>query len=48
MAISERVADKEKLRGGVRFIESIPRNKLGKILRHHLVAKLQSELNCAI
>ncbi|XP_046636731.1 4-coumarate--CoA ligase-like 7 [Daphnia pulicaria] len=45
---NERVADKEKLRGGVRFIESIPRNKLGKILRHHLVAKLQSELNGAI
>ncbi|XP_046636730.1 4-coumarate--CoA ligase-like 7 [Daphnia pulicaria] len=45
---NEKVVDDERLRGGVRFIESIPRNKLGKILRHHLVAKLQSELNGAI
>jgi acyl-coenzyme A synthetase/AMP-(fatty) acid ligase len=40
--ISERVVDHEQLRG-VRFIENIPRNKLGKIQRHQLVAKLQGE-----
>ena len=41
--ISERVVDHEQLRGGVRFIENIPRNKLGKIQRHQLVAKLQGD-----
>jgi len=30
---NELVVDEEKLRGGVRFIEKIPRNELGKIVR---------------
>lgn len=32
----ERCADKMKLRGGVRFIPQIPRNRYGKILKHRL------------
>ena len=31
--IAELVIDEEKLRGGVRFIDKIPRNELGKIVR---------------
>ena len=30
------VIDEEKLRGGVRFIDKIPRNELGKIVRPEL------------
>lgn len=37
----ERVIDVEQLRGGIRFIENIPRNKAGKIMRHQLVANIQ-------
>lgn len=33
----ERVMDEEKLRGGVRFIDKIPRNDLGKIVRPELM-----------
>ena len=33
----ERVIDEEHLRGGVRFVEKIPRNDLGKIVRHLLM-----------
>jgi len=33
---NELVVDEEKLRGGVRFIEKIPRNELGKIMRPNL------------
>lgn len=29
--------DEEKLRGGVRFIDNIPRNDLGKIVRPELM-----------
>jgi len=36
----ERVIDEEKLRGGVRFIDKIPRNELGKIMRPQLVKLL--------
>ena len=32
--------DEEKLRGGVRFIEKIPRNDLGKIVRQELMKLL--------
>lgn len=39
----ERVVDEEQLRGGVRFIERIPRNKFGKVVRHQLVANLHCE-----
>lgn len=34
--ILERVIEEEKLRGGIRFIEEIPRNELGKIMRQTL------------
>ena len=34
--------DEEKLRGGIRFIEEVPRNSSGKIVRSTLV-KLLSE-----
>ncbi|KAK4025575.1 hypothetical protein OUZ56_014636 [Daphnia magna] len=40
---NERVVDEEQLRGGVRFIERIPRNKFGKVVRHQLVANLHCE-----
>jgi acyl-CoA synthetase (AMP-forming)/AMP-acid ligase II len=33
---NERVAEEEKLRGGIRFIDKIPRNDLGKIVRPRL------------
>jgi len=33
---NELVVEEEKLRGGVRFIEKIPRNELGKIMRQNL------------
>ena len=35
-----KVMDEEKLRGGVRFIDQIPRNELGKIVRSQLVKLL--------
>ena len=37
---TERVAEEEKLRGGVRFIDRIPRNDLGKIVRPKLTQLL--------
>jgi len=33
--------DEEKLRGGVRFVDHIPRGELGKIVRPQLVKLLQ-------
>ena len=36
---TDKVMDEEKLRGGVRFIDKIPRNELGKVVRTQL-AKL--------
>lgn len=36
--------DEEKLRGGIRFIDRIPRNDLGKIIRPELSKLLQYEL----
>ena len=35
--ILELVVDEERLRGGVRFIDQIPRNELGKIVRRKLM-----------
>jgi len=35
------VVDEERLRGGVRFIDRIPRNELGKIVRPKLSILLQ-------
>nr|CAH0109907.1 unnamed protein product [Daphnia galeata] len=37
---SEKVMDEEQLRGGVRFIDKIPRNDLGKIMRPELIKLL--------
>merc|ERR1712029_330206 len=36
--VSQRVTDYKRLRGGVEFIKSIPKNPSGKILRRELVA----------
>jgi acyl-coenzyme A synthetase/AMP-(fatty) acid ligase len=33
--------DEEKLRGGIRFTDKIPRNDLGKIIRPELMKLLQ-------
>ena len=33
--------DEEKLRGGIRFIDKIPRNDLGKIIRPELINLLR-------
>ena len=34
--------EEEKIRGGVRFIEKIPRNELGKVIRPQLSKLLQA------
>jgi len=39
--IDGKVMDEEKLRGGVRFVDHIPRGELGKIVRPQLVKLLQ-------
>jgi acyl-coenzyme A synthetase/AMP-(fatty) acid ligase len=36
-----KVMEEEKLRGGIRFVEKIPRNDLGKIVRPELVQLLK-------
>jgi hypothetical protein len=36
--------EEEKLRGGIRFIEKIPRNDLGKIVRPELMKLLKLKL----
>ena len=36
-----KVMDEEKLRGGIRFIDKIPRNDLGKIIRPDLMNLLK-------
>ena len=39
-----KVMEEEKLRGGIRFIENIPRNDLGKIVRPELMKLLKLKL----
>ncbi|XP_057377827.1 uncharacterized protein LOC130699600 [Daphnia carinata] len=39
--VNDKVMDEEKLRGGLRFIEKIPRNDLGKIIRPELMKILK-------
>ncbi|EFX71605.1 hypothetical protein DAPPUDRAFT_59924, partial [Daphnia pulex] len=39
--MNEKVMDEEKLRGGIRFTNKIPRNDLGKIIRPELMKLLQ-------
>lgn len=40
----ERVIDEERLRGGVCFIEKIPRNDFGKIIRGELTKLLEKPI----
>ena len=40
--VTELVVDEEKLRGGVRFIDRLPRNEFGKLVRPKLSVLLQS------
>ncbi|XP_033217318.1 4-coumarate--CoA ligase 1-like [Belonocnema kinseyi] len=42
--VNERVSPQKRLRGGVRFIEAIPKNPSGKILRRELRNLLKSKL----
>ncbi|XP_043480422.1 luciferin 4-monooxygenase-like [Leptopilina heterotoma] len=42
--VNERVSAEKKLRGGVRFVEAIPKNPSGKILRRELRNLLKSRL----
>jgi 4-coumarate--CoA ligase len=41
--LNERVSPHKKLRGGVRFIEAIPKSNAGKVLRRVLVEQARSE-----
>ncbi|KAK5111385.1 hypothetical protein LTR85_012159 [Meristemomyces frigidus] len=41
--LNERVSPHKKLRGGVRFVEAIPKSNAGKILRRVLVEQAKSE-----
>ncbi|XP_013136652.1 PREDICTED: 4-coumarate--CoA ligase 1-like [Papilio polytes] len=43
--VADRLSNPKHLRGGVRFVEEIPRNPSGKILRKHLREILQNEKN---
>lgn len=42
--VSERVSNPKQLRGGVRFVDSIPKTPSGKILRRVLRDRLKSKL----
>jgi len=42
--VPERVSNPKRLRGGIRFIDSIPKTPSGKILRRVLRNKLKSKL----
>ena len=42
---SEKVAPHMKLRGGIEFIDEIPKNPAGKILRQKLRQKVLGDLN---
>ncbi|CAG8760119.1 21916_t:CDS:10 [Cetraspora pellucida] len=44
--ISDRVTPHKKLRGGVLFIDQIPKNPSGKILRRILRERLKTEFDC--
>ena len=39
--VADRVANHKKLRGGVQFVDAIPKNPSGKILRRFLRDKLE-------
>ena len=40
----DRVSNQKKLRGGVRFVDEIPKNASGKILRRELKSLLHSKM----
>lgn len=42
--ITERVSSHKRLRGGIKFIENVPRTASGKILRRILRDTLKSKL----
>lgn len=42
--IAERVSSHKRLRGGIKFVESIPKTASGKILRRELRDAFQSKL----
>ena len=41
--VEERVAPYKKLRGGVRFVDEIPKSTAGKVLRRVLVERAKAE-----
>ena len=41
--VNARVNHWEQLRGGVKFVDDIPRNAFGKVLKNELQAKTSSE-----
>ena len=43
--VAKKVAPHKKLRGGVEFVESIPKNPSGKILRRQLREQEKKKLN---
>jgi 4-coumarate--CoA ligase len=43
--LAQRVANHKKLRGGVRFVDEIPKSAAGKILRRILKEKYQQDEN---
>ena len=40
---SERVTDEKQLRGGVEFIDILPKNNIGKIMRKELRERVQKK-----
>jgi 4-coumarate--CoA ligase len=46
--ISERVAPYKKLRGGVLFVDAIPKSPSGKILRRELKEKALQEIKAKL
>ncbi len=42
---SELVSPEKQLRGGVTFVDKIPKNQTGKILRKELRAKYENEIS---
>lgn len=43
--VKDKVADYKQLRGGVAFIEEIPKSAIGKMLRRELRERAKKEVN---
>lgn len=43
--VKDKVADYKQLRGGVAFIEEIPKSAIGKMLRRELRERAKKEMN---